>query len=54
MGKNHGYVMVGAGFFLILINAIRYLTGNKEFSSIFIIGIVFVAVGMSRVRKDEK
>ncbi|MFC1769407.1 hypothetical protein ACFLZX_06630 [Nanoarchaeota archaeon] len=49
--KTRGYVMAGAGFFLIILNALNYILGwDKEATPIFIIGLVFVVVGMNWVR----
>ena len=43
--------MAGVGFLMILVNALSYLLNwEGEFVPIFIIGLVFVAVGMSWVR----
>ncbi|MBT4174110.1 hypothetical protein HOC80_04900 [archaeon] len=49
--KIKGYIMAGVGFLMILVNALSYLLNwEGEFVPIFIIGLVFVAVGMSWVR----
>ena len=50
-----GHVMVGAGFLMILVNALDYiLNWNYEFTPLFIIGLVFVAVGMNKVKSGKK
>jgi hypothetical protein len=49
-----GYIMAGAGFIMIVANALDYLLGGDgEFVPIGIIGLVFVAVGL-RMFRDEK
>lgn len=50
--KTRGYVMFGAGFFLILMNAISYATHDSTSPAMGIIGLVFVAVGMRMVRSS--
>jgi hypothetical protein len=49
--KAKGRVMVGAGFAMIVLNALNYLLEwNSEFTPIGIIGLVFVAVGLRMAR----
>ena len=51
--KTQGYVMTGIGFLMILVTALGYiLNWDRNFSAIFIIGLVFVGVGMNRTRKS--
>jgi dipeptide/tripeptide permease len=50
-----GYVMVIIGFFLILYNALNYIFGWNEGSTpLFVIGIVFLVVGMGIVKKSRQ
>ena len=47
--------MVGVGFIMILITALSYLLNwDGQYTPLFIIGIVFVAVGMNMTRKVDK
>ena len=42
----------GAGLFLVIINALKYLLdASADFTPIGIIGLVFVAIGLNWVRK---
>ena len=54
-GKTRGYIIAGAGFVMIVVNALDYLLGgDREFTPIGIIGgLVFVAIGL-RMFRDEK
>ena len=46
--------MAGVGFVLILITALGYLLDwDREFTPLFIIGIVFLVIGMSMVKKEK-
>ncbi|MBR9700055.1 hypothetical protein GOV09_06365 [Candidatus Woesearchaeota archaeon] len=48
MKGKKGYVMAGAGFFMIIVNALDYLLGwDIEFTPLLIIGLVLVVVGMN-------
>ena len=49
--KTIGYVMVGAGFLMIVFNAISYFTSNNILPILLIIGLVFVVIGMSWAKK---
>ena len=50
--KTKGYVVVGVGFIMILVTALGYLLNwERNFSAIFIIGLVAVAVGLGWTRK---
>ena len=50
--KTQGYVMVGIGLLMILIAVLGYtFNWDRNFSIIFIIGLIAVAVGMNLVRK---
>jgi len=50
--KTKGYVMAGSGFVLLLVNAANYLFHwDRNFTPIFIIGLVFVVIGMNFVKK---
>lgn len=49
-----GYVMAIIGFLLILYNALNYIFGwNAGSTPLFVIGIVFVVVGMGIVKKSR-
>ncbi len=53
-GKIRGYVMAGAGFVMILANALDYLLRlETEFTPSGIIGLVFVVIGMGFVRNEK-
>jgi len=53
--KTRGYIMAGVGFIMILITALSYLLNwDGQYTPLFIIGIVFVAVGMNMTRKTDK
>lgn len=53
--KIRGSIMTGVGFVMILITVLSYLLHwDGQYSSLFIIGIVFVAVGMNITRKTDK
>ncbi|NNF35360.1 MAG: hypothetical protein HKN68_14715 [Saprospiraceae bacterium] len=53
-GKSRGYIMAGVGFILILITALSYLLNwDGQYTPLFILGIVFVAVGMNMTRKSD-
>ncbi len=44
--------MAGAGFFLILLTALSYLLDwDRQMTPLFIIGIVFVVIGMNMSKK---
>jgi hypothetical protein len=49
--KTKGYVMVGAGFLMIVYNAISYFTSDNTLPILFIIGLVFVVIGMGWTKK---
>lgn len=49
--KTKGYVMAGAGFLMILFNAISYFTSDKTLPVVGIIGLVFVVIGMGWAKK---
>ncbi len=45
--------MAGVGFLMILINALGYLLGwQTDFTPLWIIGLVFVVIGMKWVSKN--
>ena len=49
-----GLIMIIVGFLMILTNALDYLTGQSRIHpTIFILGIVFVAVGQMMNRKKK-
>jgi len=49
-----GYIMAGAGLFMIIFNALSYLLKwDNDFTPIGIIGIVFVVIGMNWVKKAK-
>jgi len=53
--KTRGYIMFGAGFFMIIVNALSYLLGwQTNFTPIGIIGLVFVAIGTRWVRENKR
>ncbi|HII94758.1 MAG TPA: hypothetical protein HA367_03345 [Candidatus Methanofastidiosum sp.] len=53
--KVSGYIMAIIGFVLILVNAIGYiLKTNSTPSVIFILGIIFLVIGMMSIRKSER
>ena len=45
--KTRGLVMILAGFFMILINALTYFIRDSTQPVVGIIGLVFVLVGMN-------
>ena len=49
--KTPGYVMVGAGFLMIVFNAISYFTSDKTLPIVGILGLVFVVIGMGWTKK---
>jgi len=52
--KKKGYVMAGAGFLMILVNALSYLLGwHTNFTPVGIIGIVFVVIGMNWIKMSK-
>jgi MFS superfamily sulfate permease-like transporter len=53
--KTRGYFMLGAGFFVILMIAINYIIGigNTSNIPIFILGLVFVVLGMNYLKKKN-
>jgi len=49
-----GYVMAIIGFAMILVNAFSYILKWENTSpTIFIMGLVFVTIGMQTVRKQQ-
>jgi hypothetical protein len=51
--KNYGLMLTVVGFIFIVINAVEYIFGwLKVHDSLFIFGLVFVAVGMTMVKKS--
>ena len=49
-----GYIMAGAGFIMILINALSYLLGWDLKSPAFtILGLVLIVIGARTVRKSS-
>jgi hypothetical protein len=52
--KTRGTIMTGAGFVMILITALSYvLNWDRQYTSLFIIGLVFVGVGLNLTRKSD-
>ncbi|MFH0861801.1 MAG: hypothetical protein V1875_02110 [Candidatus Altiarchaeota archaeon] len=50
-----GYVMAGAGFFMLLLNAANYVFGWGMRSPAYtVLGLVFAVVGMKKVRGSGK
>jgi len=49
--KTKGYVMAGAGFLMIVFNAISYFTSDNTLPTLLIIGLVFVVIGMGWTKK---
>ena len=50
--KTAGYVMVGVGFLMILVNALDYLLGwDGQFLPLMIIGLGLAVTGMNLSRK---
>jgi hypothetical protein len=53
--KKRGYIMAGVGFLMILLTALDYVFGwNQTFTPVFIIGLIFVVVGMNYFKKTKK
>ena len=53
--KISGYFMAIVGFIMLLINAIGYIFNlDIKHPALTVMGIVFVVIGMGRVRKDKK
>ncbi|MFC1685461.1 hypothetical protein ACFLZZ_00380 [Nanoarchaeota archaeon] len=49
--KIRGQIMAGIGFVMILANALNYLLNwGKEMTPLFIIGLVFVVIGMNMTK----
>jgi hypothetical protein len=49
--KTAGYVMVGAGFLIILVNAFAYLLDwNGEYTPLLIIGLALSVTGLTLTR----
>lgn len=52
---NKGTIMAVVGFIMILITALSYFFNwDGQYTPLFIIGLVFVAVGMNMTRKTDK
>ncbi len=52
--KTRGFIMAGVGFVMILITVFSYLLNwDGLYTPLFIIGIVFVAVGMNMTKKGD-
>ena len=52
--KKIGMLLLIIGFIMIVINAIDYLSENSfSPNGIFIFGIIFVAIGLMMVKKEQ-
>jgi hypothetical protein len=51
--KIQAYVMMGAGFFLIAVNALNYLLRDSSQVVLGILGLMFVVIGLNIAKKSD-